>query len=170
MSYIILNAIFAVWVYLDANKRLNHTIGWPMATVIAGPIVLPIYFAKRNLKAGETREGGTGWNVIRSFAFFWTITMTVLGIAGMATVSNIVNNATSQAEQAGAAIGATLGLGMMFITWLIVLISALIVGLFLKKSNIVENGPTGALAIAIAKPVVSQAAIHNQTGKTPSVK
>lgn len=146
MWYFILYAVIAVWVFTDAKKRMNHIVGWPLATFILGPIVLPVYFAKRNLKADEIREGGTGWNVLKNFALFWTITMVVAGIAGMVSVSDVVQKAGSEAEQAGAAIGATLGLGMIFGLWFIVFVGALVLGLFLKKSSIVEKGPTGPLA------------------------
>lgn len=146
MWYFILYAVFAVWVFTDAKKRMNHIVGWPLATFILGPIVLPVYFAKRNLKKDEIREGGTGWNVLKNFALLWTITMVVAGIAGMVSVSDVVQQAGSEAEQAGAAIGATLGLGMIFGLWFIVLVGALVLGLFLKKSSIVEKGPTGPLA------------------------
>jgi len=146
MWYFVLYAIFAIWVFADAKKRMNHVVGWPLATFLLGPIVLPFYFAKRNLKEGEVREGGTGWNVLKNFALFWTITMVVAGIAGMVSVSDVVQQAGSEAEQAGVAIGATLGLGMIFGLWFIVLVAALVLGLFLKKSSIVEKGPTGPLA------------------------
>ncbi len=146
MWYFVLYAIFAVWVFIDAKKRMNHVIAWPLATFILGPLVLPVYFAKRNLKEGQVREGGTGWNVLKNFALIWTITMFVAGIAGMVSVSDVAQKATSEAEQAGVAIGATMGLGMIFILWFIVLVAALVLGLFLKKSSIVEKGPTGPLA------------------------
>ena len=74
MWYFVLYLIFAAWVFTDAKKRKNHPVGWPAATAVLGPIVLPVYFAKRNLQAGEVREGGTGWNVIKNFALFWTLT------------------------------------------------------------------------------------------------
>lgn len=70
MWYFVLYLAFAVWVFADAKKRMNHPMGWPAATLVLGPVVLPVYFAKRNLKAGEVREGGTGWNVIKNFALF----------------------------------------------------------------------------------------------------
>ena len=151
MWYFVLYAIFAVWVFIDAKKRMNHVVGWPLTTILLGPIVLPVYFAKRNLKDGEVREGGTGWNVLKNFALFWTITMVVAGIAGMVGVSDVAQQATSGAEQAGVAIGATLGLGMIFVLWFIVLMAALVLGMFLKKSSIVEKGPTGALVAGSAK-------------------
>lgn len=146
MWYVVLYAIFAVWVFIDAKKRMNHVVAWPLATLIAGPILLPVYFAKRNLKAGEVREGGTGWNVLKNFALFWTITMVVAGIAAMVGASEVAQQATSEAEQAGAAIGATLGLGMIAVLWFVVLGGALLLGVFLKKSSVVEKGPTGPLA------------------------
>lgn len=149
-SYFVLYAICAVWVYMDAQKRLNHVIGWPLATFLLGPLVLPVYFAKRNLHTGETREGGTAWNILRSFAFFWTITMVIIEIASIAFVSNAVHNAGNEAQQAGAAIGGTIAMSMIFVLWLVILITALVIGLFLKKSHVVETGPTGTLA-AIAR-------------------
>lgn len=148
MWYFILYMIFAVWVFFDARKRLNQPIGWPATTLLLGPLVLPVYFAKRNLKAGEVREGGTAWNVIKNFALFWTLTMIVGAMAGMANVSHMAGQATTQAEKAGTALGATLGLGMLFMLWFGVLVVALVIGLFLKKSSIVERGPTGPLAQA----------------------
>ena len=139
---------FAVWVFTDAKKRMNPPMGWPAATLVFGPVVLPVYFAKRNLKAGEVREGGTGWNVIKNFALFWTLTVTVGAIAGMVNAGQVADRATTQAQKAGAALGASLGMGMIFVLWFAVLAAALILGLFLKKSSIVEHGPTGPLAQA----------------------
>ena len=110
-------------------------------------IVIPFYFAKRPLKAGEVREGGTAWNVTKSFAIFWTLFMFIAGVAGMISVSDIVNTASSGAEQAGAAIGTAMGMGMILGLWFIVIVGALVIGLFLKKSSIVEKGPTGSLAL-----------------------
>ena len=146
MWYFVLCTVFAIWVLIDSKKRMNHVVGWPLTTLFFGPVLLPIYLAKRNLKEGEVRSGGTGWNVLKSFALFWTITMIGGGIAGMVSVSDVAQEATSEAEQAGAAIGAALGLGMIFFIWLGVIFGALVLGMFLKNSSIVEKGPTGPLA------------------------
>ncbi len=148
MWYFMLYLAFAVWVFIDAKKRMNQPVGWPAATFLLGPIVLPVYFAKRNLKEGEVREGGTGWNVIKNFALFWTLTIAVGAIAGMVNAGQVADRATTQAQKAGAALGATLGMGMIFVLWLGVVTAALILGLFLKKSSIVEHGPTGPLVQA----------------------
>ncbi len=109
MWYFVLYLAFAVWVFMDAKKRMNHPIGWPAATFVLGPVVLPVYFAKRNLKVGEVREGGTGWNVIKNFALFWTLTVAVGAMAGMVNAGQVADRATTQAQKAGAALGATLG-------------------------------------------------------------
>ena len=131
-GYFVVYAILAIWVFFDARKRKNNVIGWPGATVFAGPLVLPVYLAKRHLKEGEVREGGTGWNVLKNFALFWTLTMVFFGIV-------VVVAASSQADGASAALGATLGLGMLGFVWFSVLVAALVLGLFLKKASVVEK-------------------------------
>ena len=67
---------------------------------------------------------------------------------GIVNAGQVADRATTQAQKAGAALGATLGMGMIFVLWLGVVTAALILGLFLKKSSIVEHGPTGPLAQA----------------------
>lgn len=145
MWYLVLYLMFAIWVFFDARKRMNHTIGWPAATLVLGPVMLPVYFAKRHLKAGETREGGTAWNVIKNFALFWTLTMGAAIIAGMVGVGQIADRAATDAERAGTALGATLGLGVMLLIWFLVLVAALVIGLFLKKSSMGQLGRWGRL-------------------------
>lgn len=144
MWYFILYLVIAIWVFIDAWKRQNSYVVWALPTVVIGPLVLPVYLAKRNLKAGEVREGGMAWNILKNFAVLWTLTMIVAAIAGMVGVSEM--DATSEAEQAGQAIGAALGLGMLGFLWFIVLVGALVLGFFLKNTSIVEKGPTGPLA------------------------
>lgn len=146
MWYFLLYAILAVYVLVDAGKRHNSRTGWPVATLLLGPVVLPVYFAKRHLKKGEVREGGTGWNVLKNFALMWTLTMAVAGVAGMVGASDVVEQAGSDTEQAGAAIGVALGLGVIGFLWFVFVAAALVIGLFLKKSSVVEKGPTGPLA------------------------
>lgn len=69
-------------------------------------------------------------------------------MASMVKAGQVIDRATTQAQNAGAALGAKLGIGMIFVIWFVVLAAALILGLFLKKSNIVEHGSTGPLAQA----------------------
>lgn len=72
--------------------------------------------------------------------------MFLAGISGMAGASEVAESASSDAERAGAAIGTGLGMMFLFALWFIILVSALVFGLFVKKSSVVENGPTGPLA------------------------
>ena len=72
--------------------------------------------------------------------------MIVVGIAEMVMDSYLAQQATSEAEQAVATITIILGLGMIAFLWFIVLAPVLVTGILLKKSSIVEKGPTGPLA------------------------
>ena len=83
MWYLIIYVACAAWVFFDAGRRKNNRVLWPLATAILGPIILPIYFAKRNLRQGEVREGGTAWLILKNFALLWTVTMLAAGIAGL---------------------------------------------------------------------------------------
>jgi hypothetical protein len=147
MWYWVLNLVIAIWVFSDARSRkVDNPIGWSLGCVLLMIVFLPYYFAKRNLKPGEVREGGTAWNVLKSFSLFWTLMMGVAGIAAIFAAGKVVNSASSGAEQTGAAIGTMLGMGMIGTLWFVILLAALVLGMFLKKSSIVEQGPTGALA------------------------
>ena len=146
MWYFILYLLFAIWVFIDAQKRKSNFITWSLATAILGPIVLPVYFAKRPLKAGEVREGGTAWNVLKNFAILWTITMAIAAFWGMVAVSKEFSTMRNEYEQAGAAIGTALGFGMIIALWFFPMVGAVVLGFVLKKSSVVEKGPTGPLA------------------------
>lgn len=144
-GYFVLYVIAAIWVFIDAKKRLVNGIPWSICTVIFGPLVVPIYLAKRPLKSGEVREGGVAWNVLKNFALFWTITMLVAGVAGMIGVSKVAETAHSDAEKAGVGIGMAIGFGLLVASWFFPMVGALVLGMFLKKSTVVEKGPTGPL-------------------------
>ena len=145
MWYFIVYGLFAIWVLFDAKKRNNNMFGWAIPSFILGPIFLPIYLAKRNLKKGEVREGGTGWNILKNFALLWTITMFIAGVSGLAGAGSVIDQSQTAAEEAGAIIGTGLGMGLLFGVWFIPMLIAIIIGFFLKKSSVVEEGPTGKL-------------------------
>jgi len=145
-GYIILYVIAAIWLFRDAKKRLTNGTPWAAFTVLFGPIVVPLWLAKRPLKEGEVREGGTAWNVLKNFALMWTLTLFIGFIAGMASASNQAAGLSDKYEKAGAGIGMALGGMAIFFLWFVVLVSALVLGFFLKKSSVVEKGPTGPLA------------------------
>lgn len=147
-SYFLLYITIAIWLFLDAKKRLYNGLLWAVSTAILGPLVVPFYLAKRPLKEGEVREGGVAWNVLKYFAIFWTVTIFFGFIAGIANVSEQAANVSSDAEKAGLGIGMALGGIMIFFLWFVVLVGALVFGFFLKKSSVVEHGPTGPLALS----------------------
>ncbi|MEW5801378.1 MAG: hypothetical protein AB1847_04660 [bacterium] len=84
--YVFLNMIFAVWVLVDGFRREINAIPWSIGTALFGPIVFPVYVARRPRKTGEDRKDNrTGWNRLNNFAYFgiivfWTILLTAAGI------------------------------------------------------------------------------------------
>jgi 4-amino-4-deoxy-L-arabinose transferase-like glycosyltransferase len=153
MFYWVLNIAIALWVFFDARSRkVDQPVLWAIGTCLLMIIVIPFYFAKRSLKDGEVREGGTGWNVTKYFAIFWTLFMFVNGVSSLMAVSDVANKSSSGTEQAGGVIGTFMGMGVNLGLWFIVIAGALVIGLFLKKSSIVEKGPTGALALEPRQP------------------
>lgn len=156
LSYFILYICVAIWIFLDSKKREFNGILYAVATCLFGPLVAPVYLAKRNLKEGEIREGGTAWNILKNFALFWTATIFIFGIAWMIAVfaasGAVLNNSSDAAANAGAAAGAAIGtvfvLGTLLATWFFPMVCALVLGLFLKQASVIETGPTGELALA----------------------
>jgi hypothetical protein len=169
MWYLILNPVVALWVFFDARSRkMERPALWGIGTVLMMILVIPSYFATRSLKDGEVREGGTAWNVVKSFAIFWTLTMFVAGVWAMIAVSGSTSPGASEAEQTGAAIGTALGLGLIMGLWFFVLAGALVIGLFLKKSSIVETGPTGTLIFQSPLPEAKSGPIQ-RSGPGPAI-
>jgi hypothetical protein len=177
VSYLLIYGILAFWVYRDSLKRkIDPTfpwatgnlqfgsfilkkqaiVPWTIGTFLLGPIVLPIYIARRPLMVGEVREGGTAWNILKSFALFWTVFMFASLIL---TIIGVGSQASTDAEQAGVAIGAFLSL---ILFWFFPVTGALILGLFLKKSSIVERGPTGRLATETKEYLTSEESPENK--------
>jgi hypothetical protein len=72
--------------------------------------------------------------------------MIVVGVSYLSSVSKVATTAQSGAAKVGTAIGATLAIGIMVAAWFVPVVGALLVGLLVKKSNLVETGPTGSLA------------------------
>jgi hypothetical protein len=148
MIYLFVFVPLAIWMFIDAKRR-RYDAGkwWAIATTLFCPITAPVYFASRNLRKGESREGGKAWNVLKNFALFWTVTIAIATVAGMASIAGSSDELNDDYERAGAAIGTALGLGLLFFIWFFPMVGALVLGMFLKKSSLVETGPTGALAL-----------------------
>jgi hypothetical protein len=126
----------------------SRVVGWAIGTLILGPLVLPIYFAKRPLKSGEIREGGAAWNVLKNFAILWSLTMAFASVAGLVAMSQTVTGQDSEAAKTGAAIGTMLGMAFLGAVWFFPTVGAAAIGFLLKKNSVVEKGPTGPLATA----------------------
>ena len=135
----------SIWVYRDARLRGNSALVWSLSTVPFGFMTLPFYFSTRHLREGEVREGGRTWNILKFFAVYWTITMALFSFAGLMAVSKTAANASSDAYKVGVAIGATLGLGWLFLVWFVPFVWAVLIGLLLRKSTTVERGGTKVL-------------------------
>ena len=118
---------------------------WAIGTFLLGVIVVPIYLAKRPLKANQVREGGLAWNLLKNFALTWTILMVAISISvvGAALGTDV---GSSNAEAAGAAIGVGLVFVVLAVVWFFPMVGAIVLGFFLKNSAVVERGPTGPLA------------------------
>ncbi len=160
MGYFIFYTIIAIWVAFDARKRQNNVIVWPLASLLVGPLTLPVYFAKRNLRQGEIRKGGTAWNVLKNFAIFWTLTILAVTLVGSLGVGKMAQQSANEYEQTGLAVGAALGFGLIAVIWFVVLAGTFVLGFILRKSSIVEEGPTGPLAtqsnLDVRTPTTSQ--------------
>jgi len=135
--------------FWDASaRRMKNPWLWAVFGGICNVFAIALLHGNRWLKEGESRSGGRGWDSCRWFAICATIFFFSAGIAGIGSVSNQIDSSLDSATQAGAAIGATLGIGMLFFLWLFVAGGALIFGLMLKK-DAKELGPTGPLASTI---------------------
>jgi hypothetical protein len=147
MWYFILFGLLALWVGFDASRRnlgAAKAIIWAIGTFLLGVIVMPIYIAKRPLRANEVREGGLAWNVLKNFALTWTILMVAISISALGAAAG--TNVNSDAEAAGAAIGFSIVVVILAVVWFFPMVGAIVLGFFLKNSAIVERGPTGPLA------------------------
>ncbi len=164
MWYLLLYGILAIWVYVDGANRKINAIPWAIGTGIFGPIILPVYIAKRPLKAGEVRDGGTAWNVLRNFAVLWTILIVVVAVWGMMGVSQHTAALQTGAERAGAAIGTAIGLGLIAALWFFPMVGAVVLGFILKKASIVEKGPTGPLAAGSTQYTVAASSESSGNG------
>jgi hypothetical protein len=150
MWYAALYSAFGIWVLLDSTYRRMNPLIWTLGTVILGPVVTPFYFAKRTLTAAETREGGTAWNVLKWFIVFWTVLMAVVAAAGLIQADIIA--AHGEGQKWKASVGLMFYWGLTGAAWFFPFLGALVLGLLLRKSSVVEKGPTGALGAPGAVP------------------
>ena len=130
MWALLLGILIGIWTYFDSRKRKNNQYFWTILNTLGGAYTLPIYLAKRNLKEGETREGGLGWNIAKFYALTFSTIMAMGALYILISTSGIA---------------AFAGLGIYGVIWIGTLVGLLALGIFLKKTNHIETGPTGKL-------------------------
>lgn len=138
--------LVSAWVAWDASSRRANWLAWCVATLAIWVLAVPFYLAKRPLKSGETREGGTKWNALKYFALSLTVFL-LFGIpaVGLFVAVSLAVGADRYAGLVGAAARTgPVGLVVLGGLWLIV-IGAVVLRVW-KDPTIVETGPTGALA------------------------
>lgn len=136
--YWLLTIAVSAWVLADCWKRDQRPTArasWTVWSFVLWPVVLPVYLAKRRLKVGEVREGGTAWNVLKYFALSWTVLMAILAVQGLVALGKQPTDTSGLA-----AVGAVLGLGVVGAIWFFPVLGALVLGLLLKRSQ-PEVGP-----------------------------
>ena len=122
-AYALCACAAAGWVFADARRRMAPRY-WAAVAAVGGPLGLAAYLALRPLQEGESREGGTPWQLLSKFVVAWTAVL-----AGAA----VWNLAFPFA-----------GLTTLALVWAGGALPALVLGLALKRIT-VEHGPTGML-------------------------
>lgn len=165
--HVFVATVFTIWVVKDSLKRQKLAWGYAILSFLwMWWICLPFYFAGRKLLPGETREGGYGWNVCKFFLLLWSFLLGYCLLGGIMNMSEHVSGREmSDAAAAGAAIGASIGVGMFFCLWIGVAIPTLVIGLLLKKNSVVETGlaeiapatppPANSVSVANAGPTTA---------------
>lgn len=169
MFYFLVNIAVAVWMYFDGTKRRFNAVPWSLGATLLAVIVTPIYLAKRPLLEGEVREGGFAWNALKYFAVGWTILMLGSAFIGIINASTVVDHASSEAEQIGASIGVTLGLGLLCTIWFFPLAGTAALAFMLRKPSVIERG-SATSATYVAPPTVSASPVAAAPWKQGSVK
>ena len=139
-----ISLVLAVWVGRDASRRQTQTAPflWGLGVLLVWILFLPLYLTKRPLKTGEVRSGGGGWNFMKYLAIVVTAYLPIVMVLGL---SDVVAQATSVEEAVALVVIFVL---MMGLVWVIFAGGVLLIGLILKKSSVIERGPTGTLAQA----------------------
>jgi hypothetical protein len=128
-------AIGAVYVLIDGHKRHIEAQFWALAVFFLLPIMLPLYYALRPLRAGEKRTGGTVWSWAKNFAFVWG------AVVGLVIISAIISS-LGYPKLASLVI---LNLMLGVICWTIPVAVVFFICSFMREET-VEVGPTGPVA------------------------
>ena len=136
-----------IFVGLDAYNRKNKWILWSIGVLLSWPIILPLYFSLRNLKEGETREGGLIWNIIKNYILIYStnIFLVILLLLILPQNMGYLSTEIFITEIAGYNISLTFIYYIIFIIWLIPSVLFLLVGSFFKDRYLKIEGQTGKL-------------------------
>ncbi len=141
LAGLIVCVVLAIWVSKDANSRgWRNRSGWIIGTLLLSIVFFPLYLAKRPLRAGEVRQGGVGWNFCKYLAIFWSVWLPIGLVAGSIDSALVAPTADEMAIGVAATIFATI------LVWIFVSGGALLLGLILRKSSVIEYGPSGQLS------------------------
>ncbi len=132
----VLPLLFAIWIFFDSHQRNNDRGKWTLGAFFLAPFVVPNYFAKRNLKEGEVRKGGTNWYRCKFFALYWTLLMLHFTFFSRLSELRLIQPIREQALE---------WFGILML-WIIPAGGVLLLGAFLKNPSKIEKGPTGSLA------------------------
>lgn len=145
MWYWYLYATLAVVFVSDAVSRglRGQSLGWGIGILLLGPVVLPIYLAKRPIKEGEVREGGAGWNGLKHFALQWTLLTVIYAVSVIFDAAEQTRGVSAEVERAAVYRGEAEKMMVIAALWFFTILGALCLGLFLKTS-LVERGQAGA--------------------------
>lgn len=144
MAYLMLNAGIAIWMYFDGTRRRCAVVPWCALTIPLAAIAVPAYSAVRPLRKGEFRSGGVAWNALKSFVIVWTATIVAIALGRI--VSRLFFDAgAAEMYDAEPAAAQSLGLGMLYLAWLLPAVGALILGFVLKNPSTIEQGPAPSI-------------------------
>ena len=128
----------AIWIFVDAKRRKSNPGTTLVAVLLIGIISIPLYFAQRNLKAGEIRKGGRGWNFVRYFIPIFSVVYFLFTAQFLETVPTRV-----------------------FLVWFAISAITVGAGFLVRKPDMVEKGPTGALANLVPSDALPANSSHD---------
>ncbi len=141
-SLLVLNMILALWVLVDSTRRQANFL-WVLGTATLGPIILPVYRARRPLMGAEVREGGPDWIVARHFAWVWTLVMAVVIFWVVLSISNEVGIGDTYGDDdiAAANLSRYLALAFLGVCWIVPMGAALVFSIVSYADGVLEKGP-----------------------------
>lgn len=80
MWLLIIHSILTIWVVFDSIKRRSSFIPWAIGTLAFGPILLPVYIARRPQISGETEMNRRLYNLLKRVSILWTILLVLVCI------------------------------------------------------------------------------------------